>query len=87
MDYYQVWEKSLIKSFPSLGIYLLNSLVCHVDRGQKTLVGDLGAMEKLVKLIRNKLAKNQCDEVMEIAWSTIWNVTGKLHCASQAKKN
>lgn len=61
-----------------LGIYLLNSLACQVDGEQKTLVGDLGAIEKLVKLIWNKLEKNQCDEVMETAWSTIWNVTGNV---------
>lgn len=58
------------------GIYLLNSLACHVDGEQKTLVGDLGAIDKLITLIESRLNRGVCDEVMEIAWSTMWNVTG-----------
>ncbi|XP_053206077.1 protein zer-1 homolog isoform X2 [Panonychus citri] len=58
-----------------LGIYLLNSLACHVDGEQKTLVGDLGAIDKLITLIESRLNRGVCDEVMEIAWSTMWNVT------------
>ncbi|XP_015792080.1 protein zer-1 homolog isoform X2 [Tetranychus urticae] len=58
-----------------LGIYLLNSLACHVDGEQKTLVGDLGAIDKLITLIEARLSRRVCDEVMEIAWSTMWNVT------------
>ncbi len=37
------------------GIYLLNSLACHVDGQQKLLVGNLGAMEKMLALIRDRV--------------------------------
>lgn len=59
-----------------LGIYLLNSLACQVDGDQKMLVGDLGAIQKMLSLIEAKLQRGVCDEVMETAWSTMWNVTG-----------
>jgi len=29
----------------------------------------------MLELIRIRLGKNECDDVMEIAWSTMWNVT------------
>lgn len=60
-----------------LGIYLLNSLACQVDGQQKMLVGDLGAIDKMLALIKNRLERRVCDEVLETAWSTMWNVTGK----------
>lgn len=57
------------------GIFLLNSLACQVDGQQKLLVGDLGAMEKMLQLIRARIHDHNCDDVMETAWSTMWNVT------------
>ena len=57
-----------------LGIYLLNTLACQVDGDQKTIVGDLGAIEKMLALIDTRLRRNVCDEVMETAWSTMWYV-------------
>merc|ERR1712012_82959 len=54
---------------------LLNSLACQVEGNQKLLVGDLGAMEKMLDVIKNKLQSETCDEVMETAWSTMWSVT------------
>ena len=57
-------------------MYLLNTLACQVDSKQKLLVGDLGAISKMLELIRIRLERGQCDEVMETAWSTMWNVTG-----------
>ncbi len=62
-----------------LGIYLLNSLACQVDGDQKTIVGDLGAIDKMLSLIDSRLHRNICDEVMETAWSTMWNVTGIIY--------
>lgn len=56
-------------------ICLLNSLACQVEGKQKLLVGDLGAMEKMLDVIKSKLQSETCDEVMETAWSTMWNVT------------
>jgi len=57
------------------GIFLLNSLACQVDGQQKMLVGSLGAMEKMLIIITEKLQQGVCDDVMETAWSTMWNVT------------
>jgi len=57
------------------GIFLLNSLACQVDGQQKMLVGSLGAMEKMLVIITEKLQQGVCDDVMETAWSTMWNVT------------
>ena len=36
-------------------ICLLNSLACQVEGRQKLLVGDLGAMEKMLEVIKSKL--------------------------------
>ena len=57
------------------GIFLLNSLACQVDGEQKVLVGSLGAVEKMLHIITEKLEQGNCDDVMETAWSTMWNVT------------
>ncbi|UYV66157.1 ZER1 [Cordylochernes scorpioides] len=58
-----------------IGIYLLNSLACQVEGKQKQLVGDRGAIRKMLQLVRRRLKRRFCDEVMETAWSTMWNVT------------
>lgn len=58
-----------------IGIYLMNSLACQVDGNQKQLVGELGAIKTMLQLIDGRLQRQICDEVMEIAWSTMWNVT------------
>ena len=31
----------------------------------------------MLQTIRVKLFENKCDEIMEMAWSTMWNVTGQ----------
>ena len=64
------------------GIFLLNSLACQVDGEQKVLVGNLGAVEKMLQIISEKLEQGHCDDVMETAWSTMWNVTDEtpLNC-------
>ena len=38
------------------GICLLNSLACQVDGQQKLLVGNLGAMERMLGLIRERVS-------------------------------
>ena len=57
------------------GIYLLNSLACHVNTEQKLLVGNLGAMEKMLGIIRDRVNAGTHDDVLETAWSCMWNVT------------
>ena len=64
----------------ALGIYLLNSLACQVDGEQKCIVGNLGAITKMLQIIENRFNRGICDEVMETAWSTMWNVTGMIYC-------
>ena len=32
----------------------------------------------MLQLISGRLEKQVCDEVLETAWSTLWNVTGGL---------
>ncbi|KAG0730508.1 Protein zer-1 [Chionoecetes opilio] len=58
-----------------IAIYLLNSLACQVDGEQKELVGDLGAIETMLKLINDRLHQHVHDDMLEIAWSAMWNVT------------
>ena len=41
------------------GIYLLNSLACHVNTEQKLLVGNLGAMEKMLGLISHRVSEGR----------------------------
>jgi len=57
-----------------------------VDGDQKTIVGDLGAIDKMLSLIDSRLQRNICDEVMETAWSTMWNVTGLTLFGSSSNK-
>jgi len=38
-------------------------------------VGGLGAIERMLGIITDKLHTGICDDVMETAWSTMWNVT------------
>lgn len=61
------------------GVAVLNSLACQVGGEQKILMADLEAIVHMIKLIKVKLAENRCDDVLEAAWSTMWNITGKLH--------
>ena len=51
-----------------------------MDGDQRTTFGDLGAIQKMLLLIDYRLRRNICDEVLEMAWSTMWNVTGKMIC-------
>ncbi|CAB3225746.1 unnamed protein product [Arctia plantaginis] len=58
-----------------IAIYLLNSLACQVDGKQKRFLGNHGAIGKMLNLISDRLERNMCDDVLEVAWSTMWNVT------------
>ncbi|PSN54467.1 Protein zer-1 [Blattella germanica] len=58
-----------------IGIYLLNSLACQVDGVQKQLLGDLGAINQILTLIEDRLERKVFDDALEVAWSTMWNVT------------
>ncbi|XP_013189425.1 protein zer-1 homolog [Amyelois transitella] len=58
-----------------IAIYLLNSLACQVDGKQKRFLGNNGAIGKMLNLISDRLERRVCDDVLEVAWSTMWNVT------------
>ncbi|XP_075991413.1 protein zer-1 homolog isoform X2 [Anticarsia gemmatalis] len=58
-----------------IAIYLLNSLACQVDGKQKRFLGNHGAIGKMLNLISDRLERRVCDDVLEVAWSTMWNVT------------
>ncbi|RXG69704.1 Protein zer-1-like protein [Armadillidium vulgare] len=58
-----------------VAMYLINSLACQVDGQQKELVGDLGAIETMLGIINDRLTQRFHDDVLEIAWSAMWNVT------------
>jgi Zyg-11 family protein len=60
-----------------IGIFLLNSLACQVEEHEKVTVGNLGAIEVMCEIIRKRLNRGVCDEVMEVAWSLMWNITGQ----------
>lgn len=87
MDYYSTLMSLLVKMVTPpaaeefvqrIGVYLLNCLACQVSGGEKMAAGDVGAIEAMLKLIQEKLENKKCDEVMETAWSMLWNVTGIL---------
>ncbi|XP_023341040.1 protein zer-1 homolog [Eurytemora carolleeae] len=54
---------------------ILFIILIQVEGEQKKLVGGLGAIEKMLQIIKDKLSAGLCDDVMETAWSTMWNVT------------
>ncbi|XP_026849394.1 protein zer-1 homolog isoform X2 [Drosophila persimilis] len=58
-----------------IAIYLLNTLACQVDGRQKLFLGELGVVNTMLTLIKDRLTRSVFDDVMEVAWSTMWNVT------------
>ncbi|XP_076359935.1 protein zer-1 homolog isoform X1 [Tachypleus tridentatus] len=63
------------KFVQQISIYMLNSLACEADGEQKKIIGDRGTVEVMLQLIEIHLNRITCDEVMETAWSTMWNLT------------
>ncbi|XP_013781312.1 protein zer-1 homolog [Limulus polyphemus] len=63
------------KFVQQISIYMLNSLACEADGEQKKVIGDRGTVQVMLQLIENHLNRMVCDEVMETAWSTMWNLT------------
>ncbi|XP_015513478.1 protein zer-1 homolog isoform X1 [Neodiprion pinetum] len=58
-----------------IGLYLLNSLACQVDGRHKRLLGELGCVPTMLRLIEYRLEGGLFDDVLEVAWSTMWNMT------------
>jgi Zyg-11 family protein len=57
------------------GTTLLNTLACQVGGDQKIYIGELRAIETMTEIIKAKIKQNTCDEILETAWSTLWNIT------------
>lgn len=79
---YSVYGMAQESFVQRIGIYLLNSLACQVDGQQKVKLGELGAINRMIWLIKDRLERGICDDVLEVAWSTMWNVTDEtpLNC-------
>ncbi|GAU97886.1 hypothetical protein RvY_09111 [Ramazzottius varieornatus] len=58
-----------------IGVLLLNSLACQVENEHKMMVGEMKAVETMIDIIEARLRDTNCDEVMEVSWSMMWNVT------------
>lgn len=63
-------------------ISLLNALVCQVDGDQKRVRG-VEIVETMLRIIKEKLELSLCDEVMDTAWSVMWNVTDETPANSE----
>lgn len=57
------------------GTTLLNTLACQVGGDQKIFIGKLNAIETMIQIINAKIGEDNCDETLETAWSTLWNIT------------
>lgn len=58
-----------------IGIFLLNSLACQVEGEHKKILGESGVVEIMSNIIKLKVEHHVCDEILEVCWSTLWNVT------------
>lgn len=58
-----------------IGIYLLNSLACQVEGREKRLLGKLGCVKTMLELVEYRVESGIFDDVLEVAWSTMWNMT------------
>lgn len=63
-------------------VVLLNRLVCHVGVEQKRVMG-IKVIDGMLRIVRNKLDRKLCDEVMKTAWSTMLNVTDETPANSE----
>ncbi|CAK9810135.1 Protein zer-1 homolog [Anthophora quadrimaculata] len=72
-----------------IGIFLLNTLACQVTGREKRLLGSLGCIKIMLELIRYRVESKTYDDVMEVAWSTMWNVTDEtpINCQRFFEEN
>lgn len=70
------------------GTTLLNTLACQVGGDQKIFIGKLKAIEIMIDIINAKIAEDNCDETLETAWSTLWNITDEtpINCQKFLEK-
>lgn len=72
-----------------IGIYLLNTLACQVDGREKRLLGRLGCVKTMLKLVKSRVETGTFDDVLEVAWSTMWNMTDEtpINCERFLSEN
>lgn len=58
-----------------VALNLLNSLACQVDNPEKVILGQLPTFEIILDLVVKRVEAGKCDELMEVAWSLMWNAT------------
>ena len=58
-------------------MHLLNILACSVHGNDKFSVGSQ-AIPVAMDLIRTKTRFNDPDDILEVTWSFLWNITGKF---------
>ena len=56
-------------------MHLLNILACSVHGNDRSMVGSL-AIPIAMDLIRTKIKFNEADDILEVTWSFLWNITG-----------
>lgn len=70
-----MWQDEFIQW---IVVYLCNVLVCQVDNDYKEVVGKMGFVVIMLKLIQKKLLDKICDQVMEFFWSVLWNIIDEI---------
>lgn len=72
-----------------IAVFLLNTLACHVTGREKRLLGNLGCIKTMLELIKYRADSKTYDDVMEVGWSTLWNVTDEtpINCERFFKEN
>lgn len=59
-------------------MHLLNILACSINGVDKLLIGKL-AIPVAMNMIRTKVELSEIDDVLEVSWSFLWNITGNLY--------
>ena len=55
---------------------LLNILACSLNGADKLLIGKR-AIPVAMSMIRTKVSLREIDDVLEVSWSFLWNITGE----------
>ena len=63
-------------------VHMLNTLVCHIFGDVKKQVG-IKVIDSMLAVVRSKVTRGVCDEMLEVAWSVMWNVTDETEENSQ----
>ncbi|XP_043257797.1 protein zer-1 homolog [Colletes gigas] len=72
-----------------IGIYILNTLACHVTGREKRLLGNLGCIKTMLELIQYRVRFKVFDDILEVIWSTVWNMTDEtpINCERFLNEN